>query len=228
MWETLWPWLQAHEYIAIWLEGIALILILGLDWMEWRNQRRERREQHEETAAQLKVAQSQAEATKKSADAAIEAALAAKRSAEIAAALHRPFMGLDHVKLSPDPNSQNRAVWSIEWSIKNFGTLPASQVEAGAQVRLDENILLADTGATGAEVFPQSDPLAKVTNYAWDVEGRGPDRGAVMSGVKPFVVRVGITYASPDGHQYKHTADAKFNSGYATFTIIKSKTETIQ
>jgi hypothetical protein len=53
-------WLHAYEYIAIWLEGIALVLLLLLDWWEYRKQgsertkeERERVKQHEETAAQL-------------------------------------------------------------------------------------------------------------------------------------------------------------------------------
>jgi hypothetical protein len=61
MWEALSPWLQTHEYIAIWLEGIALILILGLDCFEWRNQHRERKEHRREVTAQLAVSQKQVE-----------------------------------------------------------------------------------------------------------------------------------------------------------------------
>src|SRR5258708_5830736 len=134
------------ETIAVWLEAVALIAIFFLDWKERKETRQDQQRQHDETAAQLRIAQSQAEATKKSADAATEAALAAKQSAEIAAALHRPFMGLDHVKLSPDPNTQNRTVWSIEWGIKNFGTLPASQVEAGVEVWFCGKIIFCDRG----------------------------------------------------------------------------------
>ncbi len=218
MWET----------IAVWLEAIALIAIFFLDWKERKENRQDQQRQHEETAAQLRVAQSQAEATKKSADAATEAALAAKKSAEIAAALHRPFMGLDNVKLSPDPNTQNRAVWSIEWRIKNFGTLPASQVEAGVEMRLDEKLLLTDSGAKSVEVFPQSDPLTKITNYLWEGTDGIANRSAVMGGQKLLIVRVHVLYAGPDGRQHKHIAEARFNRGYGTFSIIESRTETIK
>ncbi len=218
MWET----------IAVWLEAIALIAIFFLDWKERKENRKERQEQHEETAAQLRVAQSQAEATKKSADAAIEAALAAKQSAEIAAALHRPFMGLAHVKLDPDPNTQNRTVWSIEWSIKNFGTLPASNVEAGVEMRLDDNLLFTDGGAKSAEVFPQSDPLTKISNYSWEGTDGIANRSAVLGGQKLLAVRVHVLYGGPNGHQHKHIAEARFNRGYGTFSIIESKTDTIK
>src|SRR5260221_14688171 len=115
MCEILWPWLQASEPIAVWLEAIALIAIFFLDWKERKENRKERQEQHEENAAQLRVAQSQAEATKKSADAATEAALAAKKSAEIAAALHRPFVGLSRVLLQSGWGTRS---WDIAFELK--------------------------------------------------------------------------------------------------------------
>src|SRR5215472_10396757 len=48
-------WLRTHEFIPIWLEGIALVAIFGLDWWEYRKQGRERLEQHKETAAQMEI-----------------------------------------------------------------------------------------------------------------------------------------------------------------------------
>ncbi len=55
-------WLRTYEPIAIWLEGIALVAIFGLDWWEYRNQGRERLkeeqdriEQHKETAEQMDI-----------------------------------------------------------------------------------------------------------------------------------------------------------------------------
>jgi len=61
MCEILWPWLQASEPIAVWLEAIALIAIFFLDWNERRENRKERQVQHEETAAQMAVSQRQVE-----------------------------------------------------------------------------------------------------------------------------------------------------------------------
>ncbi len=91
---ALTAWLRNYEFVAIWLEGIALVAIFVLDWRERRDQRKERREQHRETAAQFDVSQRQVEAAKKSADAATEAARAAKISAEASATFNRPFIGL--------------------------------------------------------------------------------------------------------------------------------------
>jgi hypothetical protein len=58
----MWAWLQTHEYVAVWLEGIALVAILFLDWMERKDHRKERREQHEEMSAQLTTYHGQLEA----------------------------------------------------------------------------------------------------------------------------------------------------------------------
>jgi hypothetical protein len=62
-------WLQTNEPIAIWLEGLALVAIFGLELAEYKRQGRERREQHEESAAQMKIARASADAAKASADA---------------------------------------------------------------------------------------------------------------------------------------------------------------
>src|SRR5205814_1234769 len=61
--ETIINWLKTYEFIAIWLEGIALVAIFLLDWKERRDQREDREQQHKETLAQLKVSQKQVEAS---------------------------------------------------------------------------------------------------------------------------------------------------------------------
>ena len=63
-------WLKAYEFIAIWLEGIALVAIFVLDWKERRDQRKDREQQHKETLAQLKVSQKQVEAAQEQVEAA--------------------------------------------------------------------------------------------------------------------------------------------------------------
>jgi hypothetical protein len=163
MWETFWPWLQAHEYIAVWLEGIALVLILGLDWRERQERRREQEVQRQEMLAQLDIAGSHADATKKSADAAAvaaeamkksadaatEAALAAKKSAEIATALNRPFIGVPSIKLE---GGRGTRLWHISFALKNYGTLPALDVKLSADFFTD-NILRAHERARHSGYF---------------------------------------------------------------------------
>jgi hypothetical protein len=59
-------WLSTHEYIAIWLEGIALVAIFIWD-------RLDARADHRQTMAQLKIAQEQAAAAQASAQSVINA-----------------------------------------------------------------------------------------------------------------------------------------------------------
>ena len=56
-------WLRAHEFLAIWLEGVALVLIFVWDRLDSRNQ-------HTEMLAQLKATEKQIEASEKNAAAA--------------------------------------------------------------------------------------------------------------------------------------------------------------
>lgn len=58
----LWDWLVKCEAVAVWIEGIALVLIFGLDFRERlerhaarREQDEERRMQHTETARQMEI-----------------------------------------------------------------------------------------------------------------------------------------------------------------------------
>ncbi|HEX4426805.1 MAG TPA: hypothetical protein VH079_15505 [Terriglobales bacterium] len=55
-------WLKCYEFLAIWLEGMALVAIFFLDWREYRNQGHERAKQeedrtkqHDETVAQMNI-----------------------------------------------------------------------------------------------------------------------------------------------------------------------------
>ncbi len=70
---TISGWLHDHESLAIWIEGIALILIFGLELKEYWRQGRERKEQHEELAAQMKIARDAADAARLNAQAVINA-----------------------------------------------------------------------------------------------------------------------------------------------------------
>jgi len=68
---TVFDWLRTNEQsVAIWLEGIALVAIFVLELKEYRRQGRERIEQQKESAAQMAIMQSQADAAKANAEAA--------------------------------------------------------------------------------------------------------------------------------------------------------------
>ena len=62
-------WFDSHQYIALWLEGIALLLIFFWD-------RRDASQQHKQTLAQMETMGSQALATQAAADAANKSAAA--------------------------------------------------------------------------------------------------------------------------------------------------------
>jgi hypothetical protein len=89
-------WLKTNESVAIWLEGIALVAILALDWRERIDQRKERQEQHKETGAQLVASQKQVEATIKSAEAATTSANAAQESLWLMRQQFQEQAGLGH------------------------------------------------------------------------------------------------------------------------------------
>jgi hypothetical protein len=63
-------WLEISNSVALWVEGIALVLIFGLELKEYKRQGRERIQQHEESAAQMAIMQGQADAAKANAEAA--------------------------------------------------------------------------------------------------------------------------------------------------------------
>src|ERR1700739_4766920 len=75
-------WLQAQEYVAVWGEGIALILIFGLDYINRRDERRDKKQQHEETQKQLGILSKQANAAKEQADFAFESLNLLKRQTQ--------------------------------------------------------------------------------------------------------------------------------------------------
>jgi hypothetical protein len=213
----LWPWLQASEPIAVWLEAIALIAIFFLDWKERKENRKERREQHEETAAQLQVAQSQAEATKESADATTEAALAAVKSAEISAALHRPFMGVSNVWLRAGWGTR---VWDIAFGLKNYGTLPALSVGLTAEVFTDNNLRMQTTESPSVQIFPSAEFVSIVRFDMGD-----PDQVGVHNDSIKLRIEVRIPYQSQDGRHFRHfehTATVSFARGQ--FHVDKSGT----
>lgn len=67
---TVYAWLALHEQsLAIWLEGLALVAIFGLELKEYKRQGRDRIEQHKESAAQMAIAKDAADAAKFSAQA---------------------------------------------------------------------------------------------------------------------------------------------------------------
>jgi hypothetical protein len=95
--ETVINWLRTYEFIAIWLEGIALVAIFVWD-------RLDSRKQHEETLAQLQVSQKQLEA-----------------SLEQVEASHKPFVAFSAERRNPEDAILNMGGPSGEWSCGVLG-----------------------------------------------------------------------------------------------------------
>jgi hypothetical protein len=214
MLETVFIWLRDHEYIAIWLEGIALTLILGLDWKERLDRRSEQREQRKETAAQLAASNSQVDAAKKSADAATEAALAAKKSAEILAGLHRPFVGLSNVTL---PLGATTRLWNICFGLKNYGTLPAFSVSLAVEFFTDNELRGRKIDPGSIQIFPMDELTSTI-----QIDLGDDDLPLVNNGTKRLRLDVRITYGASDGARFEYTARVSYAQG--RFQIEKSET----
>jgi len=88
---TVSSWFRANEFVAIWLEGLALLAIFI--WDRWDSY-----QQHTETLAQMEIMQSQANAAKDAAEAANANAEAAKLNAQAVLNSERAWV---EIKLGP-------------------------------------------------------------------------------------------------------------------------------
>jgi hypothetical protein len=76
-------WLRAHEFLAIWLEGIALVLIFVWDRLDSRNQHKEMLAQLRATEKPIEVSEKNAAAVGKAMDCVYQVApLTSAREAE--------------------------------------------------------------------------------------------------------------------------------------------------
>lgn len=139
---ALWNWFKNYEFVAIWLEGIALVLILFLDWREYRRQGRDRTEQHEETAAQIRIMQNQADATRENAISAKEGAEASRVNAEAARLNAETAKALLELTISKERGRLRLALKQLDLSLDRF--LPHAveytiQLYGSTEVRIIES-----------------------------------------------------------------------------------------
>lgn len=202
--------LHNYEYLAVWVEGIALALILYLDWRERVDRRKDQKTQDDLTRHQLAE-------TAKSANAATEAALAAKKSADISATLHRPFVGLSGVSLRSGWGTRN---WDIAFGMKNYGTLPATSVNFSVHVLTDGIDRLPYTDAASVQIFPSSEFEATAR---FDMGEQ--DFQAIHAGSKEIRANVKIPYRAEDGRSFEFTAEVIHKN--SRFFIQNSTTRTL-
>jgi len=208
-------WLKTYESLAVWLEGIALVAILVLDWRERIDQRKERQEQHSEMAAQMDISRRQVDAATKSADAATEAALMSKKSTEILTALHRPFMGLFTVRL--DGGGPGFDEWIITFVLKNFGGLPALEVGAMIEFFVGDTSFAKISEPASIQVFPSFEtqiPTRQIILRRVDIQ----------NGKENLLIKVRIPYKSDDGRHFEYASQVSFNVALKAFNIDSSDT----
>jgi len=141
-------WLEHYQAVAIWLEGIALVLILALDWREYRKQGVDRIAQHKESNLQMAIMQSQADATRENAIAAKDGAEAAKANAE-AARLNAEaakemlelIIGKERARVRVELKTFNLSVSAfltatVDFTVRLYGSTEARIVESGAEAYL--------------------------------------------------------------------------------------------
>ena len=170
------------------------------------------------TARLWRATKQAAEAATASADAAKVSSDASKKSAEIAASLHRPFVGLTELVFRDGMDSRT---WALSWTIKNFGTLPATRVDAALDWNTGFN---AGTGIgpSAGEIFP----LAEVESIALlNLAEKVPQQ--IFTGDQILQLHARAEYWAEDGRRFLYTADAQWNHESRAFMMLKSQTRSV-
>jgi hypothetical protein len=116
-------WFDSHQYIALWLEGIALLAIFIWD-------RIEASQQHDQTLAQMEIMRSQAVATEMAAN-------AAKESAEALLASERAWI-LVEIGESEVPKDASLTVW-VTPMVTNRGKTPGKMIRTSIRSKFIPN-----------------------------------------------------------------------------------------
>jgi len=195
---TVWRWFANNEWLALWIEGFALVAIF---WREMRDSRA----QHKETLDQLKLLREQVEATKGSAQ-------AAQKSADLAASLHLPYLGL----LETTGNNSGQ-LWNMDFVIKNFGLLLAASVGFTVTYSVDGGQRREYAREGAVQIFPGG--VLKVQ----DQYNSGSELQSLLTGSRKLVLNISIPYNSQDGRSFKYTAEVAYVAGIG-FQIVSSRT----
>ncbi len=162
--------------------------------------------------------------TKRSAEAATVAALAAKKSAEVAAALHRPFMGL---ALVSHEGGRGTDSWELHFVLKNYGTMPALNVGLLMDFFADTSRFAQKTEPTSVQIFPGAQVESKVRL------NMHPHRIPIQEGTEKLRIVVHVPYQAEDGRHFEYSAEVSYAEGqtggpfpyfFGEFVIEKSET----
>jgi hypothetical protein len=122
---VVWKWLLAQESLALWLEGLALVAIFGLELKEYRRQGADRIAQHKESADQMAIMQSQADAATANAEAASLNAEAAKQMLGLIINKERARLRVIH--------QLEFLATTVEYSVRLYGSTEAQIIDSGAE-----------------------------------------------------------------------------------------------
>ena len=163
-------------------------------------------------------------ATKQSVDASKESVEIAERTFE---ASHRPYLGIERISRQTPPEGPH---WRIVVRVRNFGSLPAPDVQMKAEVQIDGKLVgekhfippLAGEMQIlrTLEIFPGAP-------YDWTFENllTVEDTEKVRVGTAALAIRVTIFYSISPGLRYEHLALIEYNAGVREFRVQHSSTE---
>jgi hypothetical protein len=190
---TVYAWLALHEQsLAIWLEGLALVAIFGLELKEYKRQGQDRIEQHKESAAQMAIMQSHA-------DAARDNAIAAKLNAQAVLNSERAWVEIKFGPLlQPDYRDEDQDIstglFECSIQIQNHG----------------RTIAHVESVKVGADCVSEShpeDPWNGTTHHLRSILGSGQketvsgfsadsfsDAQSILDGTKRGLLRITVKY----------------------------------
>ena len=129
-------------------------------------------------------------ATKQSADAATDSAVAARKTAELLIALHRAYVGVSSINHAlSDLSGQH---WKVTWEVQNFGTLPASRVEITFTALINDRVFCRDPFRPLLELL-SAQVLPVERHFSLNAE----DREAVLNGKENLFVSLTVEYSIP-------------------------------
>jgi hypothetical protein len=212
-------WFKRNEHVALWLEGMALVFIFGLDHFNRLDAAREHKRLSEETLKRQEETNEQLKLLRQQAQAASDAAVAAKKSADLTAEIQRPHMGINAIILSGSTR-----YWVTTISLRNFGALSAVDVVFKIQYFVDDSLRYEHPEPKTLQVFPL---------YSYHVshqfDSGDPDANPIRTGIKKLTGKAYVRYQSPDGRQFEYLAELSYPAGYGgNVDIIKSSTTEIK
>ncbi|MGB7434199.1 MAG: hypothetical protein WBW49_02185, partial [Candidatus Acidiferrum sp.] len=132
---------------------------------------------------------------------------------DIAASLHRPYIGLSSVT----PGGRDNRYWDVTFGVMNFGTFPAFNVGLTVDSFVDDAPRSQHRELSSVEVFP-SDTIPVTFRFDWG-EIDGP---LVRQETKKLRLNISIPYETGDGRRFEYKAEVAYE--HDRFSVDKSST----